>query len=475
MTAESIGRASEARGGTEACDLLIRNGYVLTLDGARAVYPSGAVAIRDRQIVAVGPDREVAHRFRCSRVIDADGGTVHPGMFDGHLHSTCHLTRTALTDDPRVPATTGFADWFNAMDDEDEYASALLACVELVRSGFTGFLEPGTAFEPDTVARAVNAVGVRASLGDPFVWDTLEGGNALAPRIPRAPATSERAERALGGQLWRNRDPEARVRAHVALYGSGSATIELERAAKKLADQHGVVLNQHQNFMPEQVAKDDARFGGPALARLADLGVLGPNCTFVHMNVVRDEEVESIVASGMSVVWQPGNFQYYGLAGRMRCRMPELHGRGVPLALGVDVAKIWTFGELARIAYLVARQGGDYLSAESLLEMETRGGARALGWQDRLGSLEVGKRADVVVRTNRLAEAQPNLNVVTQLVMLSQARSVDTVICDGEIVLRGGRLTRLDEDAVHALAQASVQRVTARLGIQPRTTWPIAG
>ena len=321
------------------------------------------------------------------------------------------------------------------------------------------------------MARAANAVGVRASLADPFVWDTLDGGNALAPRLPRAPATPERARRVLGGQLWRNRDPAARVRAHVALYGSGSATAELTCAAKTLADEHGVILNQHQNFMPEQVAKDDARFGGPALARLAELGVLGPNSTFVHMNVVRDAEVEPVVASGMSIVWQPGNFQYYGLAGRMRSRMAELHARGVNLTLGVDVAKIWTFGELARIAYLVARQGGDYLSAETLFEMETRGGARAIGWADILGSLEVGKRADLVIRSHRLAEAQPNLNVVVQLVMLSQARSVDTVLCDGEILLRHGQLTRLDEHVVYDLAQASVRRVTARLGISPRTTW----
>jgi cytosine/adenosine deaminase-related metal-dependent hydrolase len=473
MASQRAGAAAGGSAGPEGCDLLVRHGYVLTLDDRRTVYPAGAVAVRGSRIVGVGPDAELAARFRPARVLDAQGGAVHPGMIDGHLHATCHLTRTAFSDDPAVTGGPGFAEWFNALTEEDEYASALLASVELVRSGFTAFLEPGTAFEPDTVARAAGAVGVRASVADPFVWDTLEGGNALAPRIERAPATPERAAKVLGGQLWRNRDPEARVRAHVALYGSGSATAELEQAAKRLADEHGVVLNQHQNFMPEQVAKDDARFGGPALARLAELGVLGPNCAFVHMNVLRDEEVEPVVASGMSVVWQPGNFQYYGLAGRMRSRMPELHRRGVNLTLGVDVAKIWTFGELARIAYLVARQGGEYLSAESLLEMETRGGARAMGWDAFLGTLEVGKRADLVVRSTRLAEAQPNLNVVVQLLMLSQARSVDTVVCDGEVVLRRGQLTRLDEEAVHELAQASVRRVTARLGISPRTTWPV--
>ena len=154
--------------------------------------------------------------------------------------------------------------------------------------------------------------------------------------------------------------------------------------------------------------------------------------------------------------------------------MPELFQLGVNLALGVDVAKIWTFGELARIAYLVARQGGDYLSSESLLAMETIGGARALGLEAMAGSLEPGKRADLVIRTDELAEAVPNFNVVVQLIMLSQARSIDTVICDGEVLFRHGHLTRLDERVVHEMGRASARRLAARLGVSPRTTWPIS-
>ena len=97
-------------GGREPCDLVIRNGYVLTLDAQRTVYPAGSVAIRDREIVGVGPDGDVASRFRAARVLDAEGGAVHPAMIDGHLHATCHLTRTALADDPRAAGGVGFAE-----------------------------------------------------------------------------------------------------------------------------------------------------------------------------------------------------------------------------------------------------------------------------------------------------------------------------------------------------------------------------
>jgi cytosine/adenosine deaminase-related metal-dependent hydrolase len=190
------------------------------------------------------------------------------------------------------------------------------------------------------------------------------------------------------------------------------------------------------------------------------------------MNVVRDDEVDAIVESGMSIVWQPGNYQYYGVAQQLRSRMTELIERGVNISLGVDAAKIWTFGDMARIGYLVARQGGGYISSEKLLEMQTIGAARAIGLDGIIGSLEVGKRADIVIRTNELAEAQPNLNVVIQLMLLSVSRSVDTVLCNGEIIYRRGELTRIDEAVVYHQSRASVTRMLSRLGIAPKTSWP---
>jgi 5-methylthioadenosine/S-adenosylhomocysteine deaminase len=201
--------------------------------------------------------------------------------------------------------------------------------------------------------------------------------------------------------------------------------------------------------------------------------LLGRNCSFTHMNIVRDDEIDAIVESGMSIVWQPGNYQYYAIAQQQRSLMADLIDRGVNISLGVDAAKIWTFGDMARIAYLVARQGGGYLSSEKLLEMQTIGAARAIGLDHIIGSLEPGKRADIVIRTDELAEAQPNLNVVIQLMLLSLSRSVDTVICNGEVIFRHGELTRMDEAVVYQQSRASVKRMVGRLGIAPKTSWPI--
>ena len=151
--------------------------------------------------------------------------------------------------------------------------------------------------------------------------------------------------------------------------------------------------------------------------------------------------------------------------------MAELLDRGVNVTLGVDVAKIWTFGDMARIAYLVARQGGGYISCERLMEMSTIGAARALGLEREIGSLEPGKRADIVVRSLDPVETLPGFNPVVQLIMLSQSRAVDTVLCNGQIILRKGRLTRLDESWVHQTARACIARMAQRLDLKVGTQW----
>jgi 5-methylthioadenosine/S-adenosylhomocysteine deaminase len=342
----------------------------------------------------------------------------------------------------------------------------------MARNGFTAYLEVGTAFEPDAVGAAAEEVGIRVSLGDPFLWDEADA-EGMSIQIPRAPADRKRAEKLLGQQLKRNRNADSLVRGHVALYGIGSASDELSLAAKKLADANDVVLTQHQNFTEEDAAHDRKRFGKNPLVHYQEIGFLGRNCTFTHMNVLQDDEAKAVVESGLSIVWQPGNYMYYAIGDQMRSRMAELYHAGVNLSFGADVAKIWVYGELGFLGYLVSRQVGSYLPAEAILEMFTIGGARAMGLQDELGSLEPGKRADIVIRSNDLPDQQPNTDVVRHLALINRTKGVDTVLVNGEMVVRHGRLTRLDEGAVYARAQASARRMVERIGAKVGTFWPL--
>jgi cytosine/adenosine deaminase-related metal-dependent hydrolase len=462
--------------GRTACDIIIVNACVLSMDARRTIYPDGAVAITGSTIAAVGPEREVTGAYRGRRLLDARGAVVHPGFVDGHCHVTIHLGRGAVPDDPGVKNGFGYADWFNHLGDGDEFVQTQCAAVEMLRNGYTFFLEPGTAFEPDAVAEAAEAVGVRGSVADPFLWDVPDGGNALvAPMAHRAPCDRAGALGRLGGQLWRNKDDARRIRGHVSLYGSGSQSEELMHAANACAEEHRVVMNMHHNFTPEQAERDDRRFGGRhTLVAFAEKKLIGRRSTFVHMNVVREDEVQPILDSGMALVWQPGNYMFYGIHARTQTRMPELIARGTPVTFGVDAAKVWTFGDLELIGYLVARQTGQYLSTEKILEMRTIDGARAVGLEDAIGSLEPGKRADVVIRSPSAPEAVPAVNPVQELLLGAQASTVDTVLVDGEIVWRDGRSTRVDLDAVSAAGRACARAVLKRAGYTPRSSWPMA-
>ena len=464
-----------ADSGPTVCDLIVRNARVLTLDDRRTVYPTGAVAIAGRDIVAVGPEADVLRAFTAARVLDARGANVHPGFVEAHYHATLHLTRGSVSDAPDAPAPPSgigaYSAWFNALDDADEHANALLAATEMVRNGITCFMEPGTVFETDVVAAACEAVGIRATLGDPFLWNRGEG-QAMAREIDRAAPTTERSLALLGTELRRNADPDGLVRGHVGIYGMGTFDDELVLAAKRVADKHDVALTLHQNFAPDDAEHDDHRFGRHGIVHLAELGVLGPNVTLAHMNVLRDDEVDVLVESGAGIVWHPGNYLFYGIAGSVPCRVPELIERGVPVSFMTDAAKVWSFGEMGWAGYLAARLSGDFLPAERILEMQTRGGANAAGMSDRIGSLEPGKRADIVIRTDAVPEAHPGMDPVRELVLVSRSKSVDTVIIDGEVVVKGGRLVRLDEDVVYDAAGTSARRVMERIGLPAAGTWP---
>ena len=452
------------------CDLLVRHAYVITLDDQRRVYPSGAVAIRGRRIAAVGPDAEVGAGYAAARTIDAGGGAVHPGLVDAHAHMTLHTTRGAFPDSPsEAQAQDYFTTWMQAVDDDDEYASTLLAGLEMLRNGVTCFLEPGTAYEPDAVAAAAQRIGIRGSVADAYLWDRVSSGYH---KLDRAPADHARAMKLLGGQLARNNDPDALVRGHVGLYGAATASDELERAAKAAADERGAILTQHQSFYADDVADDDARFGGHPLAHFAEIGVLAPNCTFSHMNAIRDDETRHVVDSGMAIVWMPGNYMFYGVAEFFRQRAAEMYHLGVPVAFGSDVAKAWGFGEQGYLGFLLARAHGQFLAAEEIMEMASRSGARSVGLQDRLGSLAPGMLADIVIRATGTAESHPPANPVRDVALIGRTKTVDTVIVDGRVALRHGHATLVEDEDVFSIADASARRLASRVALPPATIWP---
>ena len=363
----------------------------------------------------------------------------------------------------------------------------LLASIEMVRNGTTCFMEAGTVLTPEMAARAAKQVGIRAVLGDAFIWDQPQGfaqgkteasdGCAtcaaqarLHTVLRRAPQNRAEALATLGRQLERNADPDALVTGHVAVLGLGTASEDLMMEAKACADAAGVTLNIHQSYSPADTEADRQRFGKDPLVHLFETGFLDRNVTFGHANHLTDAECEALLERGTSIAWAPAASMMWGHGSSVHGRHGELWRRGANIALGSDSPN-WSndfdLWRQASIAVLTARDvhmDRTYLTAEDGLHMATRAGARAVGLETQIGSLEPGKRADIVIHTLDRPEMVPSTNMIRNLFYSSRSKSVYTVIIDGRVVLEEGVFVDLDERAIFAEVRKASQALLARMG-----------
>jgi 5-methylthioadenosine/S-adenosylhomocysteine deaminase len=346
-----------------------------------------------------------------------------------------------------------------------------------LRNGTTCFLEAGSVFEPDATARASEEIGIRALVADGFVWDI--GPLAQGPtRLERTPATTQEAIDRLGTQLYRNDDPEALVRGHIAIWGMGTASDDLYAAAKSIATDADVVVNAHQSFANLDADGDLERLGTPPICHFHDLGVLDRRTTLAHVNFVNDAEVGRLVESGTSVAWCPAVSMIWATGGAVGGRHAELHRRGCNVSLGSDssiVANPLDLTQAGMLGALVTRdvtRRRESLTAEDILEMCTLNGARAVGLDKEIGSLTPGKRADIVIRAEDIAEFHPPGEVVAQLVFAGSTRGVDSVIVNGRIVLEHGVFPHLDEHHLRSMGDAASRRVFDRMGWRSEPRWP---
>ena len=460
--------------GEGRCDILVTNGYVVTVDRERRIFECGAIAIADGKIAAVGPAAEVTASWRAQRVFDAGGGTIHPGFIDAHNHIV-HTTCRGILDQPQQ-SNICFADWKADVTSEDEHVATKFSCLEMLRHGFTMFIEPGTAFDNDAVAEAAECVGVRAMLAGCYIWDQVEIMRHLSSLesrslYERVPPKLERCLDRLGSELRRNKQLGALVRGYVSVYGLGTASDPLLRAAKELADEGGVIFQQHEGYLPAASLADRERLGKGRIRHLADLGVLGENACLIHMNVMDDEDIALIIATGTRVIWCPAAYLQLGIADTAPCRLPELRERGASVALGTDGALNCLIGDAGHCAYLVAASIRRPITPAAVIEMQTIEAAKAAGREQEIGSLEPGKRADIVIRGTDGPEVFPGVNPVHQLALTSRGGTVNTVIVDGKVVFRQGRSVLVDEALVLAEARESVKRRLSRLGLTPSRYW----
>jgi cytosine/adenosine deaminase-related metal-dependent hydrolase len=432
-------------------DLLISNGVLITMDPERRIL-RGSVAVTGDRITAIALADAPTPSAR--RTIDASRHLVIPGLVDAHDHLR------NLTPGVRVAAGLKLDDYLRAlwklqqhMTPEDFRLSALLAGVKLLKGGCTTVIDHAYPY---------HRPGIDAALLDAYRASRIRWyyarGIMTRPFKPLSESRRDalaRIEALLDGGV-----PPARLM--VAPVSFRQATSEDYRAARRLADRRGLRLYTHIAETRDEVAQSLARFRYRPVDHLHHLGWTGPDVTLVHCVLLSAREVDLLAKSGTSVVHCPSN--HMTLAKGIT-EVPRLLGRGIPVCLGLDgMDSLLLEIRLEVLMQSLANLNPAVLRADTALQMATLNGARACGAEKELGSLEVGKKADIVTVSIGRIHTTPVLNPVHALVHMAHADDVDTVLVDGRVVVEGGRVQGIDEEALTAEVQKAARRYLERAG-----------
>jgi len=474
--------------------LLIRDAvYVLTLDARRRILERHSLLIDGDAITDIGPAAEMdaRHLAACrsgGTVIEARGRLVLPGYVNTHVHTFEHLSRGLIPDDLSTFdwAVRYARPFYAALTEDEAYLSAKLACLDMLRNGTTCFVDVNILVSLghfDAVAQAVTESGMRAVLGR-GVFDRMpkEMMDAMAPALrervlfPSAEAALREVDALLG--RWTS-SADGRIRAWASVYGLFPyCSDELFAGLRAVAERHGVGRAFHMASSIEEARAVEARVGVWPITHLDRLGVLGPDLLLTHCTAITDREVAILAERGTKVAYCPGAALRLAKGTTRIGKIPEMLAAGVTVSLGADgVSSSGTFDH-ARLACLVAglfkdaRMDPTLVPAETALEMATLNGARAI-LRDDLGSIEVGKKADLALYDLDAPEWTPRHDVVRNLVYCADGRSIRTVLVDGRVVYDDGRAPGIDAGKTLEEANIAGERIARRIGLDPRTRWPI--
>ena len=446
--------------------------FVLTLDPQRRIIRDGSILIEGNRITRVGKAAELAS-VGADRVIDARHMVVTPGFFNGHMHiSYAHCVRGIFPDDQGSPLQHVFA-LQNAMTEDEEYHTTLAGLLELVTNGNVCFLDPGSTKFPDACLQAYEAAGIRVVMGE----CVIDRDSPLA--LPRYPTAEAIARTAACVKKWDGR-LGGRMRAWAMPFSAETCTAELIKGAKRVADETGTGLTLHHNSGVQARKAFQEAHGATPTGYLEAIGALGPNVLLAHVLGIDDTEIDVIARTGTAVAMCPSTAAKAGRGVRENGRMPELLAKGVRVALGCDSPNNSNYLDLVRsmnmaaVQYKDARQDMKQIPAESAVEMATLFGAQALGQGDELGSIEAGKKADLVLFDTQRPEWQALFNPVSNLVYNADGRSVHTVIIDGRVVVDAYRQTFVDAPRLFDKVQEIGEKLQARTGTSfAYSRWPV--
>ena len=448
--------------------IYIKNAFVITMDGDRTVYDGGGVLVENNKIKAVG---RIEQGFVSpnAEVLDVEGKIVMPGLINTHVHLSQQLGR-GMGDD--VDLLTWLHErtfpYESNMTEDDSYRSSMACIAEQIKCGVTTFAEPGGQCV-DGMGRAVSETGIRGILAR----STMDCGEGLPSKFIESTDTCLNIQEE-NIRNWHN-TANGRIRVWFGLRTLFNNSNELVKRTKKLADKYGVGIHMHVAEVYDEVEFTKATRGASPVELLHKLGVLDENLLAVHTVWLTDNEIDLFLLHGVKVSHNPAAaMRVLGFA-----RVPEMLEKGICVSIGTDGAPSNNRMDLIDEMYLTSliHKGRTLdpskIPAEKVLEMVTCDAAKCLLWNDEIGSLETGKKADLIVINLKNVSSLPVHDLISNLVYANKSTNVEYTMVDGHWLMKKRKLTTIDEQKLLDITQSTAENLLKKAGITLPDRFPV--
>ena len=439
----------------EQIDLIVNGDFVVTMADDGGIVEKGAVAVDEGVILAVGAASDIATRFSSRETLDGENRIVMPGLINGHSHAAMTLLRGVADD-------LALMDWLQNyifpaevefVDTEFVRVGTELACWEMIRGGTTTFVD--MYYFPDTIAEVVDRCGMRA----------LISATVIDQRSPDAEDAGDSITKG-NGFIERWQDRNSRITPIFGPHANYTLNAEQLRATRAAAMRHGVPVSIHVSESPFELQYSQDTYGMPSIEMYESIGFFDGPTIAAHVVWPTEEEIPILAERKVGVIHNPtSNMKIAsGIA-----PITEMLEAGVRVGLGTDGAAsnndldMWEEMRLASFLQKVDRMDPEVMPASTVLNMATNGGATAVGLGDTVGSLEAGKRADLIQVAFEDVHHVPTYSVISHLVYVTDEQDVASVVVDGKLLMKERAMLTIDTGRVRDEAGVLAARIKAAL------------
>ncbi|HNP62862.1 MAG TPA: amidohydrolase [Woeseiaceae bacterium] len=441
-------------------DLIINGDYVVSMDDAMTVHRHAAVAVDKGVILAIGSADDIAANYSAIETLAGENRVVMPGLINGHSHAAMTLLRGVADDLALMDWLTNyiFPAEVQFVDSEFVRIGTELACWEMIRGGTTTFID--MYYYPDTIAEVIDHCGMRAQIS----------ATVIDQRSPDAESASDSIEKGIGFiDRWQNRN--SRITPIFGPHANYTLNAEQLKATRAAANEYGVGISIHMSESPFELQYSKDTYGMTSVELAESIGFFDGPTIAAHMVWPTDDEIRILAERKVGVIHNPtSNMKIAsGVA-----PIPDMLAAGVRVGLGTDGAAsnndldMWEEMRLAAFLQKVDRMDPVVMSAPTVLKMATSGGAAAVGMGDTIGSIEIGKRADIIQVAFDDVHHVPTYDVISHLVYVTDEQDVATVVVDGKILMKERKILTIDTARVRTEANALAAKMQTALNERNR-------